>query len=206
MQAFIRQLVSQQNPVADVALSFLAVSVFAIALSTMSSMVSASLCTIRYDVLPAFSPELESGKLPAAEAVARRRTMAAGGALYLLTAAAFFIADVFFPISLTGAAYLALLIAFYCAQLSFAPLVLGPIIGRMAGRPGTVNPRWALAILGIGAGSGVGAVAIYLTTGTETWLWSAVPVCLGSGFFLFGLARPWAGAGAQPDSSRDNRG
>src|SRR5262249_57796071 len=56
MQVFIRELAAEPNEVAAAALSLLLVSGFAIALSTMSSLFSASLCAIRYDVLPAFPP------------------------------------------------------------------------------------------------------------------------------------------------------
>ena len=49
MQAFLAQVISQQNSVAEMALSLLLVSVLAMALSTMISLFSASLCTLRYD-------------------------------------------------------------------------------------------------------------------------------------------------------------
>ena len=61
MQAFIAELISQQNAVATTALSLLLVSVLAMALSTMSSLFSASLCTFRYDILPILWPEPASG-------------------------------------------------------------------------------------------------------------------------------------------------
>jgi hypothetical protein len=186
MQAFMAQLASEQNEVTALVLPLLLVCVFAIALSAMSSIFSASLCTIRYDILPGFGPE-------PAPAAAMRRTVIAGGGLFLAIAVAFFIADASLQISFTSSTFLALLFAFFCAQLSFVPLVLGPIIGRTKGSFATVSPLWALAVLGSGAASGVGTVTVYLITGFDAWLWAAVPVCLGSGLFLFTLARLWSG-------------
>jgi hypothetical protein len=198
MQAFIRQLGAEQNAVATAALSLLLVSVFAIALSTMSSMFSASLCTVRYDVLPAFWPELVSAKAQAAEEATRRTVMAGGGLYLVMIIAGFLIADAYLQISFTSSEFLGLLFAFYCAQLSFVPLILGPVIGRRSGGFGTVSSGWALVILGFGAAIGPVAVAVYLTTGNESWLWSAVPACLGSGLVLFIIARlgPGKTAGA----------
>jgi hypothetical protein len=196
--AFMQQLVSARNPVTAAALSLLLVSVAAMALSTMSSAFSASLCTIRYDLLPAFWPKLVPGETQAREAIARRRTLVAGGALFLLMLAAFCVADTSLQISVTSSTFLALIFAFCCAQLSFAPLILGPMIARTTGGGETVSPGWALAILGIGAASGLGAVTGYLATGMEPWLWAAVPICLGSGFLLFAAAQLWPGNSAGP--------
>ena len=190
LQVIVAPLISGDNDVAVVALPLLLICVFAVALSTMSALFSASLCTIRYDLLAALWPELAPGEgQSSTEATARRRTLVAGGGIGLAVAAAFGVADAALQISFTSSTFLALLFAFCCAQLSFAPLVLGPIVGRTRGNFGTVSPGWALVILGFGAASGVAAVTVYLATGTEAWLWSAVPACLGSGLVLFAIAR-----------------
>ena len=190
LQAFVAQLISEYNEVTVVALPLLLICVSAVALSTMSALFSASLCTIRYDMLAAIWPELAPGPGQASkEATATRRTLVAGGGLGLAFAAAFCVADAFLQISFTSSTFLALMFAFSCAQLSFAPLVLGPIVGRKRGNSGTVSPGWALVILGFGAASGVAAMTVYLATGTDTWLWAAVPACLGSGLVLFAIAR-----------------
>jgi hypothetical protein len=190
MQDFFGQLATQQNSVATAALSMLVVSVFAMALATMSSAFSAGLCVIRYDILPAFRPELESENVAAAqEAMATRRTLMAGGGLLLGIVAAYFIVDALFQIDFTGNMFLALLFAFSCAQLAIVPLVLGPVIGRKREGFGTVSSGWALLILVFSAAAGVAAVIVFLATGDESFLWSAVPTCLGSGFLLFLLAR-----------------
>ncbi len=190
LQIFVAQLISEHNEVAVIALPLLLICVLAVALSTMSALFSASLCTIRYDMLAAFWPELAPGQGQASmEARARRRTLVAGGGLGLAVAAAFCVADASLQISFTSGTFLALLFAFCCAQLSFAPLVLGPIVGRLRGGLGTVSPGWAVVIVGLGAASGVAAVTVYLATGTEAWLWAAVPTCLGSGAVSFAIAR-----------------
>lgn len=188
MQDFVQQLVAQENFVADGALLLLLVAVLAIALSTMSSAFSAVVCAIRYDILLVFSAEPRSGKTPPVEeARVRGRAVTAGGTLCLVIFGAFYAVSAYRPMGFNGSGFLALLFAFYCAQLSFVPLVLGPVIGRT--RAGAVSPRWALGVLGCSAVVGVGSVAIYLTSGSEPWLWTAVPASLGSGFLVFIVAR-----------------
>jgi hypothetical protein len=200
MQAFIAELISQQNEVATTALSLLLVGVLAMALSTMSALFSASLCTFRYDILPILWPEPPSGGGPAFEgATATRRTIAAGGGLCLVILLASYLIGEPLGITFTSGKFLALVFAFSCAQLAFVPLVLGPLISRTragvgverfgAGGFGAVSPGWALGILGIGAAMGVGAVTVYLATGHEPWLWAAVPACLAAGALLFAIAR-----------------
>jgi hypothetical protein len=188
---FLRELTAEQNELAAAALSLLLLSVFAIALSTMSSLFSASLCTVRYDVLPAIWPNLASAKGDDG-GEATRWTVIAGGGLYVLTTVAgLFIADAYLKVSYASSAFLALLFAFSCAQLAFVPLLLGPLIGRTRDGFATVSSAWALVILVCGAAAGLMAVAIYLATGSEPWLWAAVPACLASGLLLFTVARLW---------------
>jgi hypothetical protein len=175
---FVAQLVRADNDVTAVVLALLLICACAAALSTMSALFSASLCTIRYDLLAASK-----------EPTATRRSIVAGGALGLAVAAALCVADLSLQISFTGSTFLALLLAFCCAQLALAPLVLGPIVGRARGGSGAVSPGWALVVLGSGAASGLAAVTVYLATGTEAWLWAAVPACVGSGWALFVCGR-----------------
>ena len=68
-----------------------------------------------------------------AEATARRRAIMTGCGLYLAMFALFYLADAFSETPPTGRVVLALLFAFYCAQLSFVPLVLWPMVGRGTG-------------------------------------------------------------------------
>src|SRR5262249_19373587 len=200
IEAFIRELAAEDNAMASAALALLLVSVFAIALSTMSSLFSASLCTVRYDMLPAFWPERASAAAEAGEGTTQvgegttRRLVMAGGGLYLVAiVAGFLIADAYLEISFASGEFLALLFAFYCAQLAFVPLVLGPVMSRTGAGFATVSARWALVILGVSAVMGLLAVTIYVAPRNESWLWAAVPACLGSGLVLFVMARRWPG-------------
>jgi hypothetical protein len=190
LEVFVAQLVAGNNEAGVVALSLLLICVLPAALSTMSALFSASLCAIRYDVLAALRPKLAPGQGPAAgEAAARRLTLVAGVGLGVAFAAAFCIAEASVRIGVTSSTFLALLFAICCAQLSFAPLVLGPIVGRLRGGSGAVTPGWALVVLGSGAAGGIAAAIAYLATGAEAWLWTAVPGCLGAGLVLFIIAR-----------------
>lgn len=189
MQALVRQFAAGENSVIVTAFSLLLISLFAIALSTMSSLFSATLCAIRYDILPTFWPDLISDKAHAAEeATAMRRAIMVGIGLYLVICTAFCAASAYLPtVFISG--IIGLVFAFHCAQLSFVPLLLGPVVARTSKGFGTVSPGWALGIISSGAALGVGAVMVYLATGNEWWLWTAVPACLGSGLALFTMAR-----------------
>ncbi|HVE51390.1 MAG TPA: hypothetical protein VNG69_17450 [Casimicrobiaceae bacterium] len=186
---FVAQLVAHDNVVTAAALALLLIGVFAIALSTMSVLFSAGLCTIRYDIMPALWPELAPGHgQPSKETTARRRTLVAGGALGLVVVTVSGIADRFLPISFASSTFLAVLLAVACAQLAFAPLVLGAIVAHMRGRVGNLNAAWAMSVPVVGVTGSVAALAVYVTTGTEAWLWAAVPVCVGAAFMLFAVA------------------
>ena len=191
VESFLRELTAEQNALAAAALSLLLLSVFAMALSTMSSLLSASLCTVRYDVLPSLWPELNSAKADDAGEATRWTAIAGGGIYVATTIAGFLVVDAYLKVNYTSGAFLALLFAFSCAQLSFIPLILGPLLGRTSEGFATVSSTWALVILACGAAAGLVAVAIYVATGSEPWLWAAVPACLASGLLVFALARLW---------------
>jgi len=190
MSAFVAQLVADPNEATVLILPLLLTGVCAMALSAMISMFSASLCTIRYDIVPWFWPEPAPGAAqPANDATAMRRTVIVGAGFLLAVAAAFLAAGALLRIGVSSGAFLALLFALGCAQLSFQPLVLGPLVARMRGGAGAVSPTRALAIMGCGVLGGAAAAAIYAATGLEAWLWAAVPACLGSGWLCFAMAR-----------------
>jgi len=188
---FLRELTAEQNALAAAALSLLLLSVFAMALSTMSSLLSASLCTVRDDVLPSLWPELASAKADDTGEATRWAAIAGGGLYVITTIAGFLIVDSYLQVNYTSGTFLALLFAFSCPQLSFVPLIFGPLLGRTREGFATVSPAWALVILASGAAAGLVAVAIYIATGSEPWLWAAVPACLASGLLVFALARLW---------------
>jgi hypothetical protein len=186
VQEFILQLVAEDNFVATIAVSLFLFALFAMAVSTMSSLLVANLCTVRCDIVPMFGPKPTFVQTRGM----RRITAVAGTGVSLVVFALFCLADARYEITLSSSSFLALVLGFSCLQISFAPLVLGPLIGRSS-RRGTVSPGWALAVMGVGAATGSGAVAVYLTTGYESWLWAALPGCLGSSTLLFLAACFW---------------
>jgi len=187
LQMFIGQLALDDSLPASLATSFLLLGIIAMALSAMSSMLSASLWVLRYDVLPALWPALAPDRMtPGDEATARRHTILAGCGLCFAAILLTGLADTLLGMSFTSGTFLAALFACWCAQLSFVSLVLGPIVQR--GYMGAVSAPWALVIVGVAAASGIAAVSAYLATGAEAWLWTAVPACLGSGLVLFAVA------------------
>jgi hypothetical protein len=194
LEDVITQLLSEPNVIVNGALWLLVLAVFATALSTTISLFSASVCAIRYDLLPAVRPDLASAKAaPEHQAVATRRAILAGCAILLAMVAVFFIAGTAASITLTTSDVLAVVLVFYCVQLPFVPLVLGPALGAPGG--GHVSARWALAILAVGATVAIVAVAVRVATGSESWLWAAVPASLGTSIALFAAARFWSKGG-----------
>jgi hypothetical protein len=191
IQEFVERLIEQDNFISTGAVAFLLVVAFGMALATMSSAFSASLCAIRYDILPTVCPELRSDQAtPEQQAVGRQLSNIAAGAICLIMLIAF---------GLVGGLGNGLVIAFYCAQLATIPLILGPVIARARGGYGIVNAAWALVIVGVSAALGIAAVVVGLATGLEAWLWAAVPACIGSGFVLYAIARLWPGRTAASD-------
>ena len=188
IHGFAAHLCSNSGGGVGIAFSLLLIFVGAAALSTMSGMFSAALCTIRYDLLPAVSPQLAQGQVQRDDAKATRQTLVAGIGLCVAFATAFVVAELFIEDGAASNAFLAVLLASSCAQLSLAPIIVGPIIWRTGARDGA-SARWAGVALGVAAASGIAAVAAYVLTGAEGWLWSAVPATLGSGLVLFAIAR-----------------
>jgi hypothetical protein len=194
-QAFMRSLAGGENIVATMTLALLLVSLFMLGLSTMSAMVSASLCTLRYDILPALRPQwMPERTPPPAERAARQRAVGVGGVLFLVVIVGF---GASLRAGFSGSTLLALAFAFCCAQLSFVPLILGAMAGRERASLAGLRPAWALAILTVGTLSGAAAVVLYLASGHEPFLWAAVPACLGSGFVLFAAGRLGGAPGAR---------
>lgn len=170
MQALVQEVASGENPLAAAAFSLLLMVVVVIGLSTMAACFSAGLCTIRYDIL--------------SESMETFSSSAAGRLFFLAIVLALIIVTETLPMSFTSSSFLAVVFALGSPVLSFAPLVLGPIVLRHI-----VSPNLAFCIMGAGAGSMAGGLAGYWATGNETWLWAAVPVCLGLGFLLLTVSR-----------------
>jgi hypothetical protein len=181
-QSFIVWLASQQNGVADAASWLLLVSLIAMAVVTMSAMFSATLATIRYDLIPAVSPSLAQ---PSDQALTRRHAISAGSGLCVAMLVILFLLNDYLDPSFASARFVNLQLACLCAQLAFAPLVLGPMI---LGNAGVVSPAWAIAVLGAGVAAGQGLVIVSLQAEYKAWLWAAIPACLGVGLSLYAVA------------------
>ena len=188
VDAFIERLIAQDNFMANGVMLFLLFSVFSLAVSTMCSLFCAGLCAIRYDIMPLFSPEPASAAARAAEEKRTARwTMIAGLGIALAAFLAFHLASVEFQLTFANAGFLGMVFGFSSVQLSFAPLVLVPLVAGSGGI-GTVSPRWAFAVMIVGSAAGLGIAAIVLVTGHESWLPFVVPACLGSAASLFAIA------------------
>jgi len=182
LQSFIGWLASEQNGVADAASGLLLVSLIAMAVVTMSAMFSATLATIRYDLIPAVSP---SPAQPSDQALARRRAVTAGGGVCVAMLIILSLLNDYLDPSFAGARFVSLQLACFCAQLAFAPLVVGPMV---LGNAGVTSPAWAIAVLGAGVAAGEGLVIVSLQPEYKTWLWAAIPACLGVGWLLYAVA------------------
>jgi hypothetical protein len=193
MQDFVEQLISFDNAVSDTTVTLLLLGALAIGLSMMSSAFSAILCTIRYDILPAWRSDLASGVDATTEAAATRWTVFIGAALVVVTGLVFGAVGLWLPMNLNDIIFVALLLAFACVQLSLAPLLLAALIGRST--TASASPKLALLVLGLSATSVTGTMAAYFATGIDLWLWGTIPACLGWGLLLF-IARLWTGAGS----------
>ncbi|MGZ3330321.1 MAG: hypothetical protein ACXU85_24485, partial [Xanthobacteraceae bacterium] len=80
-----RQLAAGQNLVEVIAGAFMLIGLFAIVLSAMSALLSASLCSLRYDVVPLLIAGPPSTGSPVTdEASVRRRSVMLGGGIYLI--------------------------------------------------------------------------------------------------------------------------
>jgi hypothetical protein len=168
----------------------LLVGIFAIGLSTMSSIFSATLLAVRDDLLPAIYGRGEAD-LPAQvrEQGFIRKTTIVGVLFYTIIVFGFYLADGVLKIKFGSEQFLAILFAFYCAQLAFVPLILGPLWQGKDGAYGTVTTPWALGVLGTGAIVGVVSQAVFLVSGNDGWLWGAVPLCLVVSWSVFAIGR-----------------
>ena len=94
LQSFIVRLASQQNDLADAALWLLLVSMIAMAVLTMSAMFSATLATIRYDIIPAVWPSLApTGAVDRSGAREERAIFAGGGLCVAMLITLFLLID-----------------------------------------------------------------------------------------------------------------
>ena len=189
LRSFIERLTSQQNDLADVASWLFLASLIAMAVLASSAMFSAILATFRYDIIPAVWSNLAPERAqPSHQVLARRCAIIAGGGLCVVMLTALFLVSDYPDLNFTSGRFLDLLVACLCAQLAFCPLVLGPLIG---GNRAAISPTWAIAVISAGATAGEGIIIISLQPEHKTWLWSAIPTCLGSGLSLYAVVLLW---------------
>ncbi len=169
LQAFVQEVASGDNPIATAAFSFLLMAIAAIALSAMTSSLSAGLCTLRYDILPTTDEEDDSniGEL----------------IFFAAIVIALILIEETLSMSFTSISFLALVFALGSPVLAFAPLVVRPALTGSS-----VSPSIALLVLGTGVLGMLIGVAGFITTGNDAWLWASVPICLGLGFLIAMLA------------------
>jgi hypothetical protein len=178
----VRQLAAPPNSIAAIALSLLLVAAFAMALSMMGAAFSACFCTLRYDILPLVLPDLEANNTAAS-----RRIVVATSVLCLIIIAVFAVMQAAFSISFDTSLFLALVFAICCAQLTFAPLLVRPLMDEHP--ESRLNPNLGLAVLASGCAGALVVVGIYFTTGSEAWLWAAAPASLATAFLAAAIAR-----------------
>jgi len=181
------QLAAGQNLVEVIAGAFMLIGLLAIVLSAMSALLSASLCALRYDVVPLLiAGPPSTGSPVTAEARLRRRSVMLGGGIYLIV---YLVAVAAEALQLRSTSTAALLFAVAGTQLSYVPLVLGPIIGATGRGFGPVSRGWAMVIICAGFLGTVCAVALSLATADEWWLWAAIPANLGLSVLLYALVQ-----------------
>jgi hypothetical protein len=151
------------------------VAVFAIGLSTMDAVFSATQCAFQYDLLPALD---QAGTKDTSTARKIRITRAFSVVTYIAVITMLYIVEKY--LSFGRDSYLALLLAFYSAQLTFVPLVAGAFFAaRRPGGQSPVAPVFATGALIAGASVGIGATVSAVVGGTgELFLWGAIPACL----------------------------
>jgi hypothetical protein len=187
IQAFIVRFLMQENLLATTVVSFLLFGLFALAVSTMASLFSAGVCAIRLDIVPMFRSAAKSQLAGSPEIKAKRLTLIAAVVIGFAILMAFHLADTSAGLTMGRAKFLGLVLGFSSAQLSFAPLVLAPLIIGTRGF-GTLTPGWALAVLIVSSSIGVGITATGVAVGIDLLLPWAAPACLGSAAALFVIA------------------
>lgn len=182
---FVQNLMSNSNVGNAVILMALATAICAIALSTMDAVLAASLAAYRYDILPSLQKrKVLDEKENAQEDI--RGSITFGVISYTVVILLLYVLEA--KLSFGMSTYLGALMGFYTAQLSFFPLLAGAIYSKASGKAYfLVSPSAALTTLAVGAGFGIGLTFLGLGTGTENYIWSAVPLCLISSCVIYGF-------------------
>jgi hypothetical protein len=181
---YLQRLVEIKNSTSLVVATLLLATAFAMSLSTINSVFAGSLAALRYDILPSLG-SVDLTDSPQFQQRARGQAITFAVLFYVIIVGALYLLERFGKVAFGSSQFLALLFAFYCAQLSFVPLILGPLIHTKSYPHLTLTAGWALAVLACGALAGISSVSIYLVTDIEAWLWAAVPSCIVAGFTVF---------------------
>ncbi len=156
------------------------VSILAIMLSTVDSVLMAAMFTFVRDILPAF--RLDPIDWVANDQRSKRllRYARLFGAFWMIIGLTCYM--VIDSRGHGGNALIGALFAFYTAQLSMLPLVLGTLFLRKPPPGGMVLPGLIVSgLLGVGLG-------MYSTFADPDLTWWPVPVCLITGFVMYGIA------------------
>ncbi|HIJ84805.1 MAG: hypothetical protein HW380_2972 [Magnetococcales bacterium] len=191
---FVKGLVANQDPIHFFALSLLVVAVFAIALSTMDSVLSAVICAFRYDILelpkPMDSLATQSDHKTQQD-IFRGAKFAVGFSIVAM--AAIVVSERWLQFATDQ--FVAVLLAFYSAQLAFVPLIVGGLIKV----PSKILPseKFAFAALVIGAASGFFCSFYGIFSSDEFLSWAAIPASIvtGSVVYVIGVIRSTAASG-----------
>jgi hypothetical protein len=185
LRSFMKTLAELQIEVTDAAVWLLLASVVAMTILTGSAMFASISALLRYDIIANVLSISVKQAQPSDQARARRTAVIVSGGLCVFALIALSLLNGNAELSLSSGRFLHIQLACVCAQLAFAPLVLGPLIG---GKQAAVGPAWASAIIAAGLVAGQGVIIVSLENGSEGWSWAAVPVCLAASASLYGLA------------------
>jgi hypothetical protein len=151
---------------------------------SMDAVFSATQCAFQYDLLPALDPV---GTRDTSTTRKIRVTRMFGLVSYIVVIAMLYIVEKYLAFGRDD--YLALLLAFYSAQLAFVPLVAGAFLSAArSGSQSPVAPVFAAGALVAGALVGISATVSAVVGGTgEMFLWGAIPACLLVSGAIYGL-------------------
>jgi hypothetical protein len=196
LDGVFQQLAAGQNMIEVIAGAFLLIGLLAIVLSAMSALLSSSLCALRYDVVPLLiARPPPTGSAVNNDTSLRWCSVVLGGGIYLIV---FLIAVAAEALQVRSTNTAALLFAVAGTQLSYVPLVLGPIIDATSRGFGRVSRGWAMATICVGFLVTASAVALSLATADQWWLWAGIPANLGLSVLLFALAQLRSKRGTAP--------
>ena len=194
---FALRLVGLDSFAGAVTVSAFLIAVLAIGFSTMDAVFSATQAAFQYDLLPALD-RTRTTDISTTRKIHTTRLF--NLATYVVVIAMLYVVEKYLAFGRDQ--YLGLLLAFYSAQLTFVPLVLGAFLSqRRFGGQSPVSPVFAVSALLSGAFVGIGAtVGAIAGGGDELFLWGAIPASLlvsGTVYVVGWHAGKWRLAGSK---------